>query len=258
MKNEPELRIRKAREQAGLSLREASEMSREIAQSLRDRRYFASPGSLSEYEATDTAPRHIHKLFTLAILYALRFGELLDCFGLERDHTRMAAIPAEWMVPARTPPAKIVDPIKEAKLPGSGFLANALSRVGEFPFLLRDSILCLSGLEDLSLRDVYWVGEYREIMHPLLDGALLIILNRRKRRPRIFLHKSAWEQPIYLLRRRDGSYRMASCRMENSTIVLHPYAHEFVPPERLRKTAEAEVIGQIVTVIRSLSATPHS
>jgi transcriptional regulator with XRE-family HTH domain len=255
MGDEAAFRIPNARERAGLSLRQASEMSREIARAFEDRRYFASPGSLSEYEATNAAPRHIHKLFTLAILYSIRFKELLDWFGLEQDDTRLATIPAEWMAQAKKSPAKNANPIKQGKRPSEGFLRNALDRLGELPFFLRESFPLLSGLDDLSLRDVYWAGGYRETMHPLLNGALVVILDRRKRRPRILPRKGAWEQPIYLLRRRDGSYLMASCSMEDSAIVLHPYTDEFVPPERLRKTADAEVIGQIVTVIRSLSST---
>ena len=59
-------------------------------------------------------------------------------------------------------------------------------------------------------------------------------MNRRKRRPRIFRRKSPWEQPIYLLMRRDGSYVLASCSVEDSTIIVHPYTEGFVRPERLR------------------------
>jgi hypothetical protein len=255
MAKEPALRIRNARLRAGLSLRQASEMSRETARAFEDRRYFASPGSLSEYEAASTPPRHIHKLFTLSILYSLRFWELLDWFGLGSEDTHLAAIPAEWMVSNTKSSLKQPAPIIRQKSPTGGFLRNALDRLGELPFFLRESFPFLSGLDDLTLRDVYWVGGYRETMHPVLKGALVVILDRRKRRPRIVPRLGAWEQPIYLLRRRDGSYLMASCGMEDGTIVLHPYTDAFVPSERLRKTADAEVLGQIVTVIRSLSST---
>jgi hypothetical protein len=248
-------RIRNARHCAGLSLRQASEMSREIAGALDDRRYFASPGSLSEYEATSTPPRHIHKLFTLSILYSLRFVELLHWFGLTHDETRLAAIPAESMTPARIPPVEEDAPIIRGKGSSGGFVRDALDRLGEVPIFLCESFPFLTGLDDLSLRDVYWVGGHRETLHPLLNGALFVIPDRRKRRPRILPRKGAWEQPLYLLRKRDGSYLMASCDMEDGAIVLHPYTDEFVPQERFRKTADAEVIGQIVTVIRSLSST---
>jgi transcriptional regulator with XRE-family HTH domain len=249
---DPGVQIRHARQRAGLSLRQASEMSGEIARAFADRRYFASPGSLSEYEAASTPPRHIHKLLTLSIVYALRFSELLDWFGLGQDETSMAAIPAECMARHTKSPAKKSGPIIRGKKLVGGFHGNTLDRLGELPLFLRGSLAFLSGLEDISLRDVCWVGGQQEAMHPLLGGALFVILDRRKRRPHIFPRKSAWEQPVYLLTKRDGSYLMASCAMENGAIVLHPYTDKFIPPQRFQKSADAEVVGQIVTVVRSL------
>jgi len=72
--------LKKARLRAGLSFRSASKLSREIAKTLGDDRYFASYGTLSDYEAGDKLPRHIHKLFTLSIIYSLAFRGLLGSF----------------------------------------------------------------------------------------------------------------------------------------------------------------------------------
>ncbi len=249
---EPAFRIHNARLRAGLSLRQASEMSREIARACRDRRYFASPGSLSEYEARNSPPRHIHKLFTLSILYSVRFGELLDWFGLGEEQTRMATIPSEWMAAASQSPEKKSASILRGKTSSGSFLVNTLDRLAELPLFVREACPSLSGFEDMSLRDVFWVGGHQDVMNPLVIGALFVIVDRRKRRPRIFPRKAASEQPIYLLRKRDESYLMASCSMENGTIVLHPYTDRFVPPQRFQKSTDAEVVGQIVTVVRSL------
>jgi hypothetical protein len=38
--------------------------------------------------------------------------------------------------------------------------------------------------------------------------------------------------------------------------VLHPHTEGFVRPERLRNHIDAEVVGQIVTIVRSLPAPP--
>jgi hypothetical protein len=143
-----------------------------------------------------------------------------------------------------------------AGAPATGFLASLLQRFGEVPFFLRDSLPSLSGLEEISLRDVFWVGGQRKALHPSLAGALFVIVNRRKRKPRMFQRKSPWEQPAYLLMRRDGSYVLASCSLEDGTIIVHPYAEGFVRPERLRDGVDAQVVGQIVTVIRSLPSPP--
>jgi hypothetical protein len=91
------LLLQSARLRAGLSLRRASEMSRTIATALCDERYFASPGWLSDFEARGVPPRHIHKLFTICIVYSTRFGELLGSFGLALSETATASIPDDWM-----------------------------------------------------------------------------------------------------------------------------------------------------------------
>jgi hypothetical protein len=253
---EPTFLVRSARRRMGLSLREASEMSLEIARTLGDRRYFASSGSLSEYEATPTPPRHIHKLLTLCILYSIRFEELLQWFGLQLETSQVAAIPGEWITQAAKSPAENLMAIPPGTRSSAGFLPTLLGRLGEVPFFLRLSFPSLSGLPDISLRDVFWVGGHRDVIHPYLIGALFIIVDRRMRRPRIFPLKTAWEQPIYLLRKRDGSYLLASCGMENGTIVVHPYTDNFVSPQRLQKGVDVEILGQIVTVVRSLPSLP--
>jgi hypothetical protein len=65
-----------------------------------------------------------------------------------------------------------------------------------------------------------------------------------------------WQQPIYLLRKRDGSYLSASCSLEDGMLVVHPYAVGFVRPELLRDRVDAEVVGQITTIVRSLLPSP--
>jgi hypothetical protein len=249
----PALLLRAARLRAGLSFRHASEMSRAVADALHDKRYFTSPGSLSDLETRDTPPRHIHKLLTVCILYSIRIGKLLDLFGLELNEGSMAAIPDEWMDRHNGASPKIRE---EAPRERTGFMAAALQRFGDVPLFLRRSLGSLSGLPEISLRDVFWVGGQHQAMHPSLTGALFVVVNRRKRRPRAFRRKSAWEQPLYLLRKRDGSYLLASCSLENGAIVVHPFTEGFVRPERLRNRVDAEVVGQIVTVVRSLPLPP--
>jgi transcriptional regulator with XRE-family HTH domain len=238
--------LRNARMRAGLSLRTASAMSREIASTLGDERYFSSQGSLSDYEANDRPPRHIHKLFSLCILYAIPFSELLDSYAIDAT-IGSNRIPAEWMLEQEGP-----ESTKSSIAPARGFLAENLKRIRELPFFVYRSLPSLSGLPDLSLHDVFWVGGQTKPMHPVLSGALFTMVNRRKTTPPAFLRKSLWEQPLYLVLRRDGSYLLASCTLEDNTIVAHPHADGFVPHERLRNRVDAEVLGQIVAVVRSL------
>jgi hypothetical protein len=252
----PALLLRSARLRAGLSLRGASEMSRTIATAFCDKRYFASPGWLSDFEARSVPPRHIHKLLSVCILYSIRFAEILESFGLALSETATAAIPDEWMAGRERQVPDSKDTPARERTSANGFLTMILRRLSEVPSFLRHCFPSLSGLGEISLRDVFWVGGQHKALHPALAGALFVIVNRRKRKPRIFRRKSPWEQPVYLLMRRDGSYVLASCSVEDGAIIVHPYTECFVRPERLRDRVDAQVVGQIVTVIRSLTSPP--
>jgi transcriptional regulator with XRE-family HTH domain len=244
--------LRSTRLRAGLSLQHASELSRMVAATLHDQRYFTSAGSLSDYEAKEALPRHIHKLFTLSILYSIRFAELLSAFGLRLRENGSATIPDEWMTPGLSDAVEQRQETTIEMAPRQGFLASLLERFVEFPFFLRHSLGPLSGLPEISLHDVFWVGGQSKVMHPSLNGGLFAIVNRRRQKLLPLLRKSHRERPLYLLTRRDGSYVLASCSLEEATIVVHPQAGSFMRPERLRNRIDAEVVGQIVAVVRSL------
>ena len=242
--------LRKARLRAELSFRDASELSREVANALEDRRYFTSPGSLSDYEATDNPPRHIHKLLTLCILYSIRFSELIKAFGFQLNETGRDPIPETSGDHGgkREAQRQYVVAASEDR-----FFPALLDRFGEIPFFLYGSLPSLSGLVEVSLRDVFWIREQRQALHPSLIGCLLVIVDHRKKKPVAYRRKPVWEQPLYLLEKRDGSYLLASCSLEDQTLVVHPYSQGFVRPEHFRNHVDAEVVGQIVAIVRSLA-----
>ena len=247
----PKHALRNARLRAGLSFRQASELSQLVATALRDNRYFTSQGSLSDYEANHKLPRHIHKLLTLCIVYSLPFVTLLRSFALDLKQGGTAAIPDQWM-PRRIQVSAQRPARGSDAAPSHGFLAGVRERSGEVPFFLRDSLGFLSGLSEVTLQDVFWVGGQQRALHPSLVGAQFVVVNRRRRRLLAFRLKSPWEQPLHLVMRRDGSYVLASCSLENSTIVVHPYPGSHTQAERLRDRIDGEVVGQIVAVVRSL------
>lgn len=244
--SQPAQMLHDGRRRAALSLRAASHLSREVAEELGDERYFTSQGSLSDYEANNRLPRHIHKLLTLSTLYALSMPELLKAYGF--DLTAGAdSMPREWISGVDSLP----DPPPTAQ-PASGFLSDVLRRFGELPFFLYGSVASLSGLPSVSLNDVFWIGGDPKPLHPVLDGALFALIHRRKTTPPAFLRKALWECPVYLVLTRDGSYFLANCTLEGKTIVVHPHAAGFVPQERFEQCVDAEVVGQVVAVVRSL------
>ena len=243
--------LRAARLRAALSFREASAMSRQVAAELGDEQYFAAAGSLSDYEARDVPPRHVHKAITLCAIYGLQFSTFLKSIGLRLEDAGCDPIP-DRLVPRRLAAGSQVNTIETDDPTESGFLGHLLRQSGHLPFFLRESLSDLSDLNNLSLHDFFWVGGESNPLHPLLVNGLLAIVNRHRKKPFYFRSKPLWEQPVYLLLRRNGTYTCGCCSLENRTLVIHPYSPTYQPPEQLRNHDDAEVIGQVVTVARRL------
>src|SRR5208282_3594836 len=242
--------LRSARTNLHLSLREVAGMSRNIARLLADGRYFVSPSSLCDYELLNAPPRHLHKAITLCSLYGLRFRVFLKAIGIVLEEAGMEPIPDQ--LARRALDTESAENSDDNMLGRSGFLEHVLERSQEVPFFLRQSIGALSGLENASLDDWFWIGGEYDVLHPCLKNGLLALVNRRDRRPIHFTSKPPWHQPVYVILMRNGTYLCACCGIENGTLVIHPYSQQFRRSEHLRYHHDAEVVGRIVTVIRKL------
>ena len=243
--------LRASRAKLGLSLREVAGMSRNIARLLGDERYLVSPSSLCDYELFNAPPRHLHKAITLCSLCGLQFHVFLKAIGIVLAEAGAEPIPDH--LARRVLDMESVENSDDNDMSGrSGFLAEMLERCEEIPFFLRESIGPLSGLEDASLDDFFWIGGEYDVLHPCLANGLFALVNRRDKRPIHFTSKPAWQQPVYVILMRDGTYLCASCGIENGTLVIHPYSPQFRRSEHLRYHHDAEVVGRIVTVIRKL------
>ena len=243
--------LRRARSQMNLSLREASATSRKIVDLVGDERYFVSPSSLSDYEVMNTPPRHFHKSVALCLIYGLQFRAFLKVIGIEWAELGASAMP-DHILGRNTGPA-LGSQVSSLQSPSrGGFFAELLREFGEVPFFLRSSIPGISGLPEVSLHDFFWTGGERNPLHPYLIDALFVIVNRRKRKPVYFRSKAPWQQPLYAILKRDGTYLCACCGVENGTLVVHPYSQQFYRQTQLRYHQDAEVIGQVVALARKL------
>jgi transcriptional regulator with XRE-family HTH domain len=251
----PSALLKKARLRAGLSFRSASKLSREIVRILGDDRYFASAGTLSDYEAGDKLPRHIHKLFTLSIVYSIALRKLLQSFGIALDSFGENAILSAAKVSARAR-ASISRVRRRNQRQPDDFFESMQKQFGDLPLFLWTALPSLSGLSHMSLRDVFWVGGQANPLHPALRGAVLVLVNRRSKKPRIFSRMPHWSQPLYLLEDRAGSYLLASCATEDRRLVVVTYPGGSARMQPVRRQIDAEVVGQIVGIARSLLSPP--
>lgn len=241
--------LRNARVTKRISLREASEMSRRIADILKDDRYYISPSSLCDYELRNTAPHRTQTAITLCSLYGLPLQTLFEAMRINLEDIGSEPMPDQF-VSRVSPPESHEN--RDVTIDRGGFLEHLLERWEEVPFFLRQSIGALSDLEDVSLDDFFWVGGKQDALHPYLKNGLLAIVNRRRRRPVHFASMPLRQQPVYVLLKRDGTYLCACCGIENGTLVVHPYSKDFHRAEVFRYRQDVEVVGQIVMIAGKL------
>jgi hypothetical protein len=241
--------LRRARLRMGLSFRAASAISREVANLLGDERYFAAPGSLSDYETLNTPPRHFHKIVTFCAVYSLHLHKIFEALSLAPQEAGHEPIPDVLM--GRPLPA-MLETLKEAdEVERAGFLGGLVVELREAPFFLRETLKGISGLRRPSLKDFFWIGGTGSAFHPYLAGGLLVVVNRQKKKLNDCGSKPLWQQPLYVILKRDGTYVCGCCNRENNSLVVHSYPGGVHRREQFRNR-DAEVTGKIVAIARRL------
>jgi hypothetical protein len=247
--------LRVSRIRVGLSFREASVVSRRIAQLLSDELYFAAASTLSDYETLSVPPRHIQKIITLCVLYCIEFRQFLGASGLPPEQDGHDPIPDELVSRHVLPHSSDVR-IKvqqDSAQQHSDFLGSLLKHWEEVPLFLRRSLNELVGLKNLSLSDVFWVGGDETPIHPLLINATFIVVNRRIKKPAQSTAEGLCEQSLYLILKRDGSYMCGRCALHQGNLVVQTYPGGPLGARQFRNGTDAEVIGRVTTILRRLA-----
>jgi transcriptional regulator with XRE-family HTH domain len=237
--------IRNARLRAGLSFREASQRTKVVAKRLGDPRYYCAAGSLSDYETRRLPPRHIHKLISICTVYFASVREILEAAGISPEKAGTLPMPDDASLP---PPANT----RLASGP-SRFFGEMERRIGKLPYFLYDCLGALFGRRNLSVRDVFWAGGIPRFAHHFLRGALFLVVDRKRKRPRTDFSCPKWAQPVYIVQQRGGAYLCGFCSLENGTLLVRACSKGLPKLLRLRNRIDAEVVGQVVGVARRLS-----
>lgn len=239
--------LRRARLRSGLSLREASRHTADIARIFRNPNYFCAASALSDLEARDLFPRHIHKLISLCAVYCVSITELANLVGIRWENSGQEKMPER---------GERISRVRETDWRHSGFLTAVEGQFEEIPFFLRRAMPNLLGLPNLSIRDIFWAGTTNDLSHPYLRGSAFLAVNRQSKTPAPYLSSPVWGQPLYLLELRDGRHMCAPCILQNGLLVIRPCPTDTGKLLQLRNRVDAEVLGKIVAIARRLGNEP--
>jgi hypothetical protein len=238
--------IRRARQRSGLTFREASAKSSIIAKALGRPEFFCAPGSLSDYETTTEPPRHIHKMFSLCVLYSLNAWEFMRVAGLNPEAGGKEVMPNEFTGRASTHDS-------ETRL-GEPHLVRGEADIAQFPFFFGTATAELLKMPHVSIRDIFLFSGPKPSFHPYFQNVLAIVVDRRRKRILTYRASPLWAQPSYVLLGRDGNYLCTSCAADGRTLVVRPFSNGFNRPVRLARPQEIEVVGTVVGILRRHSS----
>ncbi|HMI50621.1 MAG TPA: hypothetical protein VK525_03855 [Candidatus Saccharimonadales bacterium] len=238
--------LRRSRLRAGLSFREASDRTREIARVLEDSNYFCAASALSDMEAREVFPRHVHKLISLSAVYCLSAAELVALAGLSLGSAGQEAMPKESI--------KITGRRSAGteQLP-SQFLQAIADSFEEIPFFLQGALPTVLGLSSPSVRDLFWAGTTSHFTHPYLKNCAFLAVNRKSKTPAPALSSPVWAQPLFVLELRNGNRFAAACTLQNGTLHVRPCTTAARTLIRLRNHVDVEILGKIVSLVRRLA-----
>lgn len=245
--------LRASRVKAGWSFREASAITRAIATTLCDERYFAAASTLSDYEAAPALPRQIQKTLTLCILYAIDFRRFLAASGVPLGREGRDPMPDDLRCrqrPDREGNRSIASRVSERG--PAGFLGDLVRDWEEVPLFLGHSLSEVTGLSGFSFSDVFWVGRGKTPSHPLLEGATFLAVNRRIRKPAASSRDPLCEQRLHLILKRNGSYLCGPCTLQQGNLVVHHSSCGASGSQVFKNGIDAEIVGEITAILRRL------
>lgn len=229
--------LRNSRERVGLHFRQARDLTARVGQELGNDEYAIALGTLSDYEAVDAVPRHVSKIISLCIVYAIDFAGYLRSAGIALNPSAQRAL-AE-INPELRPISLSSLHTKETNSDGSHFSQSYFPRS-----LIDAQSELLRGKSD-SL-ETYAV-------HPgdRSSEAKLFIVDRCSTQLEQSAWPAAWQRPVYVVRKRDGRYVYGFCTVTDGVLTVHHDPTMTRVVERFYRK-EVDVVGQVVTMLRSI------
>lgn len=242
--------LRAMRERLGLTVRNVSSYSAQIADTKKNRAFFLPLSRLFEIENKDVVPS-AYRFYSLAVIYHCDIRVLMGWYGIDVNdcaldsasidipHSHLADISGFatfTTMPVNMNPS--FDPVRTMNL------ATAIGEWGMVP------LSYLSQFRNANYSYGY-IGTTDFTMYPILPPGCFVQIDESKNKVVDGTWRSEYDRPIYFVQTRDG-YRCCWCSLQNGFLALQPHP---LSPERLRTLRypqEAEILGQVVGVAMRL------
>lgn len=246
--------LRGLRTRRGITTREVEEYSRVIADDHGNEEFYISNAWLTQIENRNSVPS-IYKLFSLSVIYHIRFDELLEIFGVDLNTSSRfrTAFPLQnthlvtLEIPA--PGTRVTFPVRFDRgfdVAQTSLISRMVEIWGEVPAAL---------IQKLDVRHCQYgyigLGDYT--MYPLLRPGSFVQVDSHTRRCDAVDWRTEFDRPIYFVEMRD-SYACSWCEVRGSQITLIPHPLSACSIRQFAYPSEAEIVGQVTAVAMRLLA----
>ncbi len=240
--------LKELRNRLGVTTREVEIHSRKIAESENNEEFYVSNAWLTQIENKISIPS-IYKLYSLSIVYRIKFTDLLLFYGVDLDKITKHQLSTPL---ARTHVAnvEVYDNDRSVSFPvrfDPGFKperTNLLSRMveiwGEVP---------ISMIQQLDFRHTSYgyIGLEDYTLYPMLRPGTFVQIDDRQKKIQKFSWRTEFERPIYFVELRNG-YACSWCELQGGQLTLVPHPLSQCGVRQFAYPAEAEIVGRVTAV----------
>jgi transcriptional regulator with XRE-family HTH domain len=222
------MRLKALRTRRSISVREVERASARIAAAAGDVRFRISNGWLVQLEKGTSEPG-ICKLFSLSVIYQVRFLELVRLYDVDVDES-------EQFEPIATP--------QHTRLFSSIKTKIDFSTLG--PPFTDSSLLDGSCFESGAAGMVHgYIGSTDFTMYPLIRPGSLVQIDTHRNKLTTAKFRSEYERPIYFVELR-GAYVCGWCELQGRELLVVPHPASQASVRRFAYPKDAEIVGQVV------------
>jgi transcriptional regulator with XRE-family HTH domain len=250
--------LKQMRNRLGITTREVEELSRKIAVDSANEEFYISNAWLTQLENKSSIPS-IYKLFTISVIYRMKFSELLAVFGVilndtarlqatvPLDHTHLTSIETSDRDKSVTFPVRFDRGFSIEK---TSLISRMVEIWGEVP---------ISVIESLDVRHCQYgyIGMDDHSMYPLLRPGAFVQIDGQSNRVHTAEWRNEFDRPIYFFELRN-SYACSWAELKGSQLTLIPHPLSGSPIRQYVCPDEAEVVGQVTAVATRLAARPEA
>jgi transcriptional regulator with XRE-family HTH domain len=246
--------LRELRNRLGVTTREVEEFSRLISEDRQNEEFYISNAWLTQLENKNSVPS-IYKLYSLSVIYRIKFNDLLMLFGIDVGATTryQFALPLQNTHLASfeplDPEQAVTFPVrfdKNFSLEKTSLIARMVEVWGEVPVAL---------IQRLDVRHCQYgfIGKDDYMMYPLLRPGSFVQIDNQVSRMQTTDWRTEFDRPIYFIELRD-SYACSWCEVRGSQITLIPHPLSGCTIRQFAYPDDAEIIGQVTGVAMRLVA----